>query len=204
MKEREAGMTLIEILVVITIIATIAGMATVLINVGNERRIEFACVKQVGQLVALLEATPGARYPQHDGPNLVLYFVKKGDIAGKDSLEMLFCPGDLNESFRQAGGVEAYRNLDLSLKGEYGHLTSYAARAMTDRNCRVPRGTPIPTVLVADDSDDHHFGKGIVVGLSGGAAKFRDKVDDYDMDRETPLFVDEGSPVEELVCLRAE
>ena len=32
MKEREAGMTLIEILVVITIIATIAGMATVLIT----------------------------------------------------------------------------------------------------------------------------------------------------------------------------
>jgi len=203
MKDREAGMTLIEILVVITIIATIAGMATVLINVGNENRIKYACIQHVGQLVGLLESTPG-RYPQHDGPNLVLYFVKKGEIAGKDSLELLFCPGDLDESLTQAGGVEAYRNLDLSLKGEYGHLTSYAARAMTDRDCRVPRGTPIPTVLVADDSEDHHFGKGLVVGLTGGAAKYRDKVDDYDMDRETPLFVGEGSTVEELVCLRSE
>lgn len=203
MQQREAGMTLIEILVVITIIATIAGMATVLINYGHEKRVQLACIKHVSELVGLLESTPG-RYPEHDGPNLVLYFVKKGEIAGKDSLEMLFCPGDMDESLKQAGGVEAYRNLDLSLKGEYGHLTSYAARAMTDRNCRVPRGTPIPTVLVADDSEDHHFGKGIVVGLSGGAAKYRDKVDDYDMDRETPLWVGEESPVEELVCLRAE
>ncbi|MHC4136970.1 MAG: prepilin-type N-terminal cleavage/methylation domain-containing protein [Planctomycetota bacterium] len=203
MKEREAGMTLIEILVVITIIATIAGMATVLIHVGQEKRIQYACVNHVGQLVGLLESTPG-RYPQHDGPNLVLYFVKKGEIAGKDGLEVLFCPGDLDESLAQAGGVEAYRDLDLSLKGEYGHLTSYAARAMTDRDCRVPRGTPIPTVLVADDSEDHHFEKGIVVGLTGGAAKYRDKVDDYEMDRETPLFVGEGSTVEELTCLRSE
>jgi prepilin-type N-terminal cleavage/methylation domain-containing protein len=184
MKEREAGMTLIEILVVITIIATIAGMATVLIHVGQEKRIQYACVNHVGQLVGLLESTPG-RYPQHDGPNLVLYFVKKGEIAGKDGLEVLFCPGDLDESLAQAGGVEAYRDL-------------------ADRDCRVPRGTPIPTVLVADDSEDHHFEKGIVVGLTGGAAKYRDKVDDYEMDRETPLFVGEGSTVEELTCLRSE
>lgn len=203
MKDREAGMTLIEILVVITILATIAGMATVLINVGNENRIKYACIAHVSQLVGLLESTPG-RYPEQDGPNLVLYFVKKGEIAGKDSLELLFCPGDLDETLAQAGGVEAYRNLDLALKGEYGHLTSYAGRAMTDRECRVPRGMPIPTVLVADDSEDHHFGKGIVVGLTGGAAKFRDKVDDYGMDRETPLFVGEGSLVEELVCLRSD
>jgi len=203
MKDREAGMTLIEILVVITIIATIAGMATVLIRVGQEHRIRYACIQHVSQIVGMLEATPD-RYPQHDGPNLVLYFVKKGEIAGKDGLDLLFCPGDLDESLAQAGGVEAYRNLDLSLKGEYGHLTSYAARAMTDRDCRVPRGTPVPTVLVADDSEDHHFGKGLVVGLTGGAAKYRDKVDDYEMDRETPLFVGEGSIVEELVCLRSE
>lgn len=203
MRQREAGMTLIEILVVITIIATIAGMATVLISRGNEERDKFACIQHVNQLVGLLESTPG-RYPEFDGPNLLLYFVKKGNIAGEDGLETFFCPGDLDESLKQAGGVEAYRNLDLSLKGEYGHLTSYAARAMTDRNCRVPRGTPIPTVLLADDSEDHHNGKGIVVGLSGGAAKFRDKVDNYDMDRETPLWVGEESPIEELVCLRAE
>jgi prepilin-type N-terminal cleavage/methylation domain-containing protein len=203
MKDREAGMTLIEILVVITIIATIAGMTTVLLSVGQEHRIKYACTQHVGQLVALLESTP-ARYPQHDGPNLLLYFVKKGEIAGKDSLDVLFCPGDMDETLALAGGVEAYKNLDLSLKGEYGHLTSYAGRAMTDRDCRVPRGTPIPTVLVADDSEDHHFGKGIVVGLSGGAAKYRDKVDDYEMDRDTPLFPGEGSIVEELVCLRSE
>ena len=203
MKDREAGMTLIEILVVITIIATIAGMATVLIHVGQKQRVKYACIQHVSQLVGMLEATPD-RYPRHDGPNLILYFVKKGDIAGEVSLELLFCPGDRDETLAQAGGVEAYKNLDLSLKGEYGHLTSYAGRAMTDRDCRVPRGTPIPTVLVADDSEDHHFGEGIVVGLSGGAAKFRDKVDDYEMDRDTPLFVGEGSIVEELVCLRSE
>jgi prepilin-type N-terminal cleavage/methylation domain-containing protein len=203
MKDREVGMTLIEILVVISIIATIAGLATVLLVRGQEERVKLACIHHVSQLVGLLEATPN-RYPEHDGPNLLLYFVKKGNIAGEDGLDVLFCPGDHEESLRLAGGVEAYRNLDLSLKGEYGHLTSYAGRALTDRNCRLPRGTPIPTVLVADDSEDHHYNKGIVVGLSGGATKYRDKVDNYDMDHETPLWVGEESPVEELVCLRTE
>jgi hypothetical protein len=59
-------------------------------------------------------------------------------------------------------------------------------------------------VLICDDSEDHHGGKGIVVGLSDGTAKWRGKVDFYGLDEETPLPVGAGSPVEELVCLRAE
>ncbi|MHC4550952.1 MAG: type II secretion system protein [Planctomycetota bacterium] len=203
MRQREAGMTLIEILVVITILATLAGMVTVLINSGRRRQIQIECIQHVSQMVGLLEATTG-RYPEYDGPNLLLYFAKRGSIQGPDALAIYFCAGDMEESLKAAGGVEAYRDLDLALKGEYGHLTSYAARALTDPRCRVPRGSPVPTVLLADDSEDHHFAEGIVVGLTGGSAKFRDKVDDYGLDHETVLIVGEGSAADELTCLRTE
>ena len=147
------------------------------------------------ELVGTLEALDSGRYPNHTGPNLMLYLVHRGVIGGRDTLGMLFCPGDLEESLEDCGGVEAYENLDLQKHG-YGHLTSYAAT-----NKRLPKGTMPARILIADDSADHHNGKGIVVGLTGGAARWRDRIVDYGMTKEQTILVGEGSPIEELACL---
>ena len=72
------------------------------------------------------------------------------------------------------------------------------------RICAAKRGSSPAKVLVCDDSEDHHDGKGFVVGLQGGSAKFRDKVDDWEIDISTVVQVGEGSVIPELVCLRTD
>ena len=166
------------------------------------QRNKVDCMNNVRQLTSLLEIT-SRRYPRHSGPNLLLYLVKKGDLQGEDPIKLLFCPGDKNESFRRTGGVRAYRDIDLRKRGEYGSLTSYAGRDQLNANCITRKGAARAVVLVCDDSEDHHENRGMVVGLTGGAVKWRDKVRDYGIGGKR-ITVGEGSIVEELKCLRAD
>ncbi len=196
------GFTLIEILIVITIMSTLAGLISIAAMSAQRRSMVMQCQSHVRDLALLIENASETRYPKYGGPELLLYLVQRGEVAGRDSLSQLFCPGDAIESFEDAGGVEAYRDLDLA-HGGLGCLTSYAGRAFDVREFRVGKGLPSPVVLIADDSDDHHQG-GYVVGLTGGVAKFRDKIDDWDLAVDTPVAPGADSPVEELRPLRAE
>lgn len=164
-----------------------------------------ACMNHVKNLVGHLEvaAMVASDYPEYAGPNLVLYLVAQGDLKGERGIGMLFCPGDEKESLATAGGTKAYRDLDLDRRGEYGHLTSYAGRDQFDPACRATRRGQRLVVLVCDDSEDHHGGKGVVVGLTGGAVKWRSKVD-WGVPDATVVEVGPETHVEELRCLRAE
>jgi prepilin-type N-terminal cleavage/methylation domain-containing protein len=201
MEGREHGWTLIEILVVVSIIATLAGLVSVLVPRAFFKRDVMVCTNNISQIVGLLESGDTSRYPDEKGPNLILYLVAKGQVAGRDGLELLFCPGDQEESLEDAGGEAAYGDLKLEKLGEYGALTSYAARDQTDPKVRAKKGTMPPMILIADDSEDHHDNKGIVVGLTGGQAKWRDKVDDYGLTVDAPLTVGGGSGITELQAL---
>lgn len=200
MSREQRGFTLIEILVVITIIAALAGLVVPLVLEAQRKQVQAVCTDHVRQIVGLLESAE--RYPTASGANLVLYLVQKGQIEGRDMLEVLFCPGDHREGLESAGGEQAYRDLDLA-RQEYGHLTSYAGRDQSRPELRAARGAGA-VVLIADDSEDHHYGRGVVVGLTGGVAKWRDKVDDYHMKKDTELVVGPGSAQPELACLRAD
>ncbi len=116
---------------------------------------------------------------------------------------MLFCPGDQEEDFEGAGGIEAYREFDLRRNGEYDHLSSYAGRDQTNKMCRTKLGS-IPVALICDDSEDHHGGKGFVIGFTGGSVKFRHKFDDWEIDVKTAVLIGEGSAIKELECMRAD
>ena len=193
-KHTQQGFTLIEILVVIAIISTLAGLVSVMITHANRRAQRLQCTKHVGELVGLIETSGGNRYPNQSGAQFVLQVIEMGLFADRDSLELLFCPGDLNEDLEQAGGVEAYKQ---KLGPEpMGHLTSYAGRRQKEAPYRASRTGP-RQVLICDDSLDHHNNEGIVVGLTGGAARFRR----YD---PAAFQLGEGSSDDELRCLSAE
>jgi len=199
MDGKQKGFTLIEILVVVTIIGVLAGLVVVLIPKGQFEAKKAECMNNIRQIVGILEPM-GTSYPKYAGPNLMLYLVKRGELKGKDSLDLLFCPGDEKESLQDAGGEDGYKDLDLKKQGEYGELTSYAGRSRTG-DCAAKKGSSQPVVLVCDDDEDHHDKKGLVCGLTGGAVKWRHKVDDWGMDVETPVEIGEASNVDELKCM---
>jgi prepilin-type N-terminal cleavage/methylation domain-containing protein len=181
--------TLIEILVVIAIISTLAGMVSVMVVKARRNAERVECIQHVSELVRLLEINGGSRYPRKDGARFVLDVLGTG-LFDEQTMELLFCPGDLVEDVEGAGGTEAYKNLGSE---PVGHLTSYAGRRQTEPSCMASKTGP-KKILICDDSYDHHHEEGIVVGIAGGTAKFREIGSGV-------LQLGEGSPDEELRCL---
>jgi len=204
MNGKHQGFTLIEILVVVTIIGVLAGLVVVLIPKGQFEAAKIDCLNNARNVTGLLTAGASGKYPSYSGANLVLYYVAKGDIKGVDGLKGLFCPGDQFESLEAVGGVDAYKEIKLDRNGEYDAYTSYAGRDMSRPECRVKPTEAEASVLVCDDSEDHHDKKGFVVGLSNGSVQFRDKVDFYKMSVDATLEIGQGSAADELKCMRAD
>ncbi len=172
-------------------------------SVGSFEATKTECMNNVRNLAALLITM--REFPtKHGGVNLLLWLVNKGDLPGEDNLKILFCPGDTHESLEDAGGVEAYVGIDLTKKGEYDHLSSYAGRDQLNKACRTMGGRSRQVALVCDDSEDHHGGKGFVIAFTGGSVKFRHKFDDWEIDVKTPVAIGEGSAIKELVCMKAD
>lgn len=203
MNGKQKGFTLIEILVVVTIIGVLAGLVVVLIPKGQFEAKKTECMNNIRNIVQLMVAS--GDYPKkYGGANLVLHLVPKGELEGEEHLKTLFCPGDPDETYEEAGKEEAYNSLDMSKRGEYGHLTSYAGRDQTNKNCRAMTGSTKMLALVCDDSENHHDGKGFVVGFTGGSVKFRHKFEDWQMDVKESVSIGEGSKIKELDCMRAD
>ncbi len=205
MDRKQKGFTLIEILVVVTIIGVLAGLVVVLIPQGKEKADQLQCTNNVRQLCQSLIAVSGSSLPDQGGVNLLLYLYKGGTIErDEQNLGLLFCPGDKIESLREAGGVDVYKNLDLEKQGEHGNLSSYAGRNQRDRKCVANLSSTKTQALMCDDSQDHHLGKGFVVGYTNGAAKFREKLEHWKLDVAVDVKVGTGSEIEELKCLNTD
>lgn len=165
--------------------------------------IKAECMNNVRLLVGLLEVTSVQGYPKRGGANLILSLVKMGELEGEDSLRLLFCPGDPDESLELAGGKEAYERINLS-EHVHDHLTSYAGRDLLETGCGVKRDPAEIVALVCDDSEEHHDGVGFVVGFTGGAVKWREKGEDWKVDPRRAVVIGKDSTVPELRCMRAD
>ena len=205
MDRKQSGFTLIEILVVVAIIATLAGLVALLIPKGQFEQKKIGCINNCRNLASYLQLAGKNNYPDYSGGNLLLYFVKRSEIEGRDDLQVYFCPGDTDATFERSGGLETFKpaNIDLK-KHEYDELSSYAGRRQRDKQCTAKRGATGTSVLLADQSEEHHDKRGIVVGLNGGRAVWRDKFDDYGMSKDEVLDIGEASSVDELKCLQSD
>ena len=97
----------------------------------------------------------------------------------------------------------AYEKLDLRQADNYDAFTSYAGVDQSNPQHRLKSGAKMAPMLV-DDSEDHHDGKGFLIAFTGGAVKWRDKVDYYELRFDDVITVGEGSVVEELRCFRTD
>jgi prepilin-type N-terminal cleavage/methylation domain-containing protein len=197
---KQKGFTLIEILVVVTIIGVLAGLVVVLIPRGQQEQMKVQCTNNQKQILGLILLEDQAY--NYAGPNMILYLVKKEAIKG-DNLSLLFCPGDGKEKFDLVGGPEAYKGLELKTH-QYDQLTSYAGRDQEKQDCRAVKGTSDPLILTCDDSEDHHDKKGFVCGYNDGSVKWKDKVDDWKVAVDTVIEIGEGSTIKDLQCLKSE
>ena len=199
----KAGFTLIEVLVVISIIATLAGMTALIIPISYQERDKVACTNRLRNLAGLIENAGPGGFPDHSGARLVLYLVQRGELQGQDALDQLFCPGDTKESLSALGGPDAYADLDLKGSDNFDAFTSYAGIDQSKPGNRLKSGAKMRAMLV-DDSEDHHNGKGFLIAFTGGGVKWRDKVDHYNLRFDDVITVGEGSSVEELRCFRTD
>jgi len=203
-----SGFTKIELLTLIGVIGLavalvvtlLPGFVVILIPKGEFEAQKTQCMANIRNMVGLLEF--GQKYPEKSGPELILYLVRKGEIQGTDRLELLFCPGDTSKSLTKAGGEDSYKDLDPTKRGGWGHLTSYAGRDELDPKCRAEKAAGKAVALICDDSEDHHGGKGFVVGYTGGIVKWRDKDDDWRLRPDAEVTVGKDSVVPELRCRR--
>ena len=195
------GYTAVQVAVVVLMVAVLVALLLVLArppSVTDFTATRTECMNNVRYLVALLTIAPEYPKKEHGGVTLILWLAKNGEFDH----ESLFCPGDKTDTLDGAGGIEAFgSSLDVSKKGKYDHLSSYAGRDQTNEACRAIEGSTKLVIMICDDSEDHHGGRGFVVGLTGGAVKWRDKVDDWKLRLNTPVKVGPGSIVPELTCL---
>jgi len=206
MDRKQKFFTLIEILVVVTIIGVLAGLVVVLIPRGQEKANQTECMNNQGNLVKTLISLDGTKFPsKYAGVNLLLYLYKAKHIEiADDNLKLLFCPGDEKDDYGRSGGTKAYEEVELDKSGEYGGLSSYAARDQSNAECAAIKSSTKPQAMIADDSEDHHLGKGFIVAYSNGSVKFRSKFDDWNVDPDTEIKVGEGSTIEDLKCLKSD
>lgn len=118
MRRREQGFTLIEILVVITIIAALVGMVTLIIPMGTEKKNQVTCqnnLRQMGGLLATMQA--GAGFKNYNGAAFLLQVV---DQVSDEDLKVFTCPGEPNPDATKpesgsADYISMYRK-EMSLK----------------------------------------------------------------------------------------
>jgi prepilin-type N-terminal cleavage/methylation domain-containing protein len=199
MNGKQKGFTLIEILVVVTIIGVLAGLVVVLIPQAQEKTQKTQCINNLKGFAGFVIAGDVDVW-RRSGPNLILQFINKGDLDS-EQYSTLFCPGDVVEGLEKAGGPDAYKNLDMK-NHEYDNLTSYAGRDQDNAKCAVKAGQG-RIIILSDDSEDHHNKKGFVCAYTDGSADFREK-DKAGVALETVVNIGEGSAIKELECLRAE
>jgi prepilin-type N-terminal cleavage/methylation domain-containing protein len=120
MLRREQGFTLIEILVVITIIAALVGMVTLVIPKGQEAKNRVECMnnlRQVGGILATMKSGEGLK--PYNGAAFVLQVASE---VNDEDLKVFVCPGeefnpdDPRPAINEPGFIEMYRK-EMDLKG---------------------------------------------------------------------------------------
>ena len=176
---RSSGFTLVEILVVMTIIAALAAAASIMIPIGIENSRKTACSKHLKELggayLVRKLAQPGA--PAHSGSALLLSWRKEREIVREGQEELLLCPGDPHAVYPRNDADRA-RWDDVDLSDPSDDLCSYAVRDF--RQFPLEKGSGKIEIIACDrhgvDGVTAHHDGGLNVLYDDGSTKFLDRV----------------------------
>jgi prepilin-type N-terminal cleavage/methylation domain-containing protein len=199
MRNREQGFTLIEILVVITIIASLAGAVLILVPRIQEKQRQTTCANHLRQLggVYTSESMEQPGLPPHVGASLFLYYRQKHFIQ-KTREEVLTCPGDNAVKVPQsAADSERYDEMDLA--NPPSDACSYMGRDFV--NHPLSNEAPAAQIIACDrNGPDHktpHHRDGLNILYDDGAVQFKDR-EYLGLTPEDPIVVGPDSDVEIL------
>ena len=172
MTQREQGFTLIEILVVISIIAALSGMVVIVFPIVLEEKRAIVCqtnLSQIGGQLTALDA--GAGWKRYSGAAFVMQGV--GQIKDAE-LGVYICPGDPGDVERPKRGsmefIESYRKIQLP-HGVTERHTSYAGPNMKDFPFSSAGRAGLESRILACDGCPGgvvHHKKGVMVLYEGG------------------------------------
>ena len=199
MRNREQGFTLIEILVVITIIASLAGAVLILVPRIQEKQRQTTCANHLRQLggVYTSESMEKPGLPPHVGASLFLYYRQKHFIQ-KTREEVLTCPGD-NSVRVPANAADSERYDEIDLANPPLDACSYMARDFI--NYPLSNEAPSAQIIACDrngtDNKTPHHRDGLNILYDDGAVQFKDR-EFLGLTPEDPIVVGPDSDVDLL------
>jgi len=199
MRNREQGFTLIEILVVITIIASLAGAVLILVPRIQAKQKQTTCANHLRQLggVYTSESMEKPGLPPHVGASLFLYYRQKFFIQ-KGREEVLTCPGD-NAVRVPANEEESDRYDEIDLKNPPTDVCSFMARDFV--NYPLSNEAKAAQIIACDrnglDHQTPHHRDSMNVLYDDGAVQPKDR-EFFGLTNDEPMVVGPNSNVESL------
>ena len=185
-----AGFTLVEILVVITIMAALMAMITSALVQAPLAKNKLVCqnnLRQVGALI-LAAATDG-KVKRIAGAGYLVQFRAKGQVLEGDE-SIFLCPQDpAFDASGKPGFSARYASLDLDRVP--GDLCSYLVRDWKRAPVAVDSSRKEPLAACP------HHSRGVTVLYQDGSVKFLDR-EMLGVDPKAPIVFGPGSPCEDL------
>lgn len=175
MRRSESGFTLIEIMVVLTIIATLVAAVAVGIPMVQERNRRLSCQRNLSGLGTIYIGWQGENpgKVRYNGTTLLLHFRKKKLIeAGSEST--LLCQGDQQVFFpKTKADSEAYD--EINLDDPPHDRCSYAVRNFWKFPTKPGEREIFACDRQGEDGKTEHHQDGIAIVWTNGSAAFFDK-----------------------------
>jgi prepilin-type N-terminal cleavage/methylation domain-containing protein/prepilin-type processing-associated H-X9-DG protein len=197
MRSRESGFTLIEIVIVMAIIGTLAGMVLVVIPIAQERNRRTTCANNLKQLGTVLVADSVERgWPKDSGAGFLLrLYMRNKKIQG--DIKVFKCPGD-SESPWEVGSDDhkaLFQKLTQKLEDWDEYITSYCGRNV--RDYPIPNDADTNQALACDrngiNNDRPHHDDGVNVLFYDGKVEFLDK-EKLGVGPDEAIMYGEGGP----------
>jgi prepilin-type N-terminal cleavage/methylation domain-containing protein/prepilin-type processing-associated H-X9-DG protein len=197
MRSRESGFTLIEIMIVMAIIVTLAGMVMVVIPIATERNKRTTCANNLKQLGTVLVADSVERgWPKDSGAGFLLrLYLRNKKIQG--DVKVFKCPGD-DQAPWEAGSddhIALFKKLTQKLEDWDEYITSYCGRNV--RDYPIPNDADTNQALATDrngvDNSFAYHDDGVNVLFYDGKVEFWDK-EKLNVAPDEAIIIGEGGP----------